>query len=198
MIVTVAVPKFAGALAFSVSVLLPLVLAGLNVAVTPFGKPVADKLTAPLNPFNLFTVIVLVTLLPRPTLKVLGAADKLKSGAGAEALTVRLTMVVCVRLPEVPVTVTVTVPTVATLLAANVNVLFPVVGFGLNPADTPLGKAEVTARPTLPLNPFAGVTVIVVFPPAPPCTIINEFGEALRLKSGTGGAALTVRLTDVV
>ena len=106
-----AVPRFAALLAFSVSVLLPLVLAGLNVAVTPFGKPVADKLTVPLNPFNLFTLIVLVTLLPRPTLKVPGAADKLKSGAGAGALTVRLTVVVCVRLPEVPVTVTVTVPT---------------------------------------------------------------------------------------
>jgi len=174
------------------------VLAGLNVAVTPFGKPVADKLTVPLNPFNLFTLIVLVTLLPRPTLKVPGAADKLKSGAGAEALTVRLTVVVCVRLPEVPVTVTVTVPTVAVLLAASVNVLLPVVGFGLNPADTPLGKAEVTARPTLSLNPFAGVTVTVVFVTAPPCTIVNEFGETLKLKSGAGGAALTVRLTDFV
>ena len=192
------VPRFAVLLAFSVSVLLPLVLAGLNMAVTPFAKPVADKLTVPLNPFNLFTLIVLVTLLPRPTLKVPGAADKLKSGAGAEALTVRLTVVVCVRLPEVPVTVTVTVPTVAVLLAASVNVLLPIVGFGLNPADTPLGNVEVTARPTLPLNPFAGVTVIVVFPPVPPCTIVNEFGEALKLKSGAGGAALMVRLTDVV
>ncbi len=68
----------------------------------------------------------------------------------------------------------------------------------MNPADTPLGKADVTARPTLPLNPFAGVTAIVVFPPTPPCTIVNEFGEVLRLKSGAGGGALTVRLTDVV
>src|SRR6202008_2838009 len=183
--------------AFSVSVLLPLVLAGLNMAVTPFAKPVADKLTVPLNPFNLFTLIVLVTLLPRPTLKVLGPADKLKSGAGAEALTVRLIVVICVRLPEVPVTVTVTVPTVGVPVAASVNVLLPVVGFGLNPADTPLGNVEVTARPTLPLNPFAGVTVIVVFPPVPPCTIVNEFGEALKLKAGACGAALVVRLTDV-
>ena len=169
-------------------------LAGLNVAVTPFGKPVADKLTAPLNPFR-FTVIVLVTLLPRPTLKSTWVRRQAEIGAGAEALTVSRRWYASDR---IPVTVRVTVPTVATLLAANVNVLFPVVGFGLNPADTPLGKAEVTARPTLPLNPFAGVTVIVVFPPTPPCTVVNEFGEALRLKSGAGGAALTVRLTDVV
>ena len=58
-------------------------------------------------------MIVLVTLCPRETFKLLGEADRLKSGVGAEALTVKLTEVVCVKLPEVPVTVTVMVPTAA-------------------------------------------------------------------------------------
>jgi hypothetical protein len=84
------------------------VMLGLNEAVTPFGKPEADRLTLPLNPFSRFTVIVLC---PRVTFKLLGEADRLKSGAGLEALTVKLTEVVCVKLPEVPATVTVTVPT---------------------------------------------------------------------------------------
>ena len=58
-------------------------------------------------------MIVLVTLCPRVTFKLLGEADRLKSGVGAEALTVKLAEVVCVKLPEVPVTVTVMVPTAA-------------------------------------------------------------------------------------
>ena len=55
-----------------------------------FGKPEADRLTLPLKPFSRFTVIVLVTLCPRVTFKLLGEADRLKSGADAEALTVKL------------------------------------------------------------------------------------------------------------
>jgi hypothetical protein len=151
----VAVPELAVLLAFSVSVLL-VALPRLNEAVTPFGKPLADRLTVPLKPFNSFMVIELVTLFPRATLKVAGEAESLKSGAGAEAFTVKLTEVVCVKLPEVPVTVTVTVPSAAVLLAASVKTLLPVVGFGLKPADTPLGNAEVTDKPTLPANPFNG------------------------------------------
>jgi len=197
LIVTVTVPGLAVLLAVSVSVLVLVVLLGLNVAVTPFGKPEADRLTVPLKPFSWFTVMVLVTLCPRATFKLLGEADSLKSGAGEEALTVKLTEVVCVRLPEVPVMVTVTVPTAAVLLAVSVKVLLPVVGFGLKPADTPLGKTEVTDKPTLAENPFAGFTVIVVFPPAPPCAIAKLAGEADKLKSGAGTAAFTVRLTEV-
>lgn len=90
MIVTVNVPRLSDMLALNVSVLVPVVLAGLKEAVTPFGKPEADKLTELLKPFSAFTVIVLVTVLPRPTLNVFGAAERLKSGAGAKAFTVSL------------------------------------------------------------------------------------------------------------
>jgi hypothetical protein len=49
--VTVAFPKVAELLAVSVSVLVEVVLAGLNEAVTPLGNPEADRLTALVNPF---------------------------------------------------------------------------------------------------------------------------------------------------
>ena len=94
-----------------------------------------------------------------------------------------------------------TVPVAAELLAVSVNVLLPVVGFGLNDAVTPLGKAEVTDKPTLPLKPFTGLTVIVLLPPAPPCTIVTVVGEAESEKSGAGaepGHAFTRLATLIV
>jgi len=56
--VTLKVPVTA-ALALSCSVLLLVVLAGLNDAVTPLGRPEADKLTLPLKPLSWLKVIVL-------------------------------------------------------------------------------------------------------------------------------------------
>jgi hypothetical protein len=78
-------------------------------------------------------------------------------------LTVNATDVVAVRLPEVPVIVTVEVPTVAELLAFSVSTLDPVVGLVPNDAVTPVGKPEA-ARVTLPVNPPASATVIVSVP----------------------------------
>jgi hypothetical protein len=62
VIVIVKVPSVAVLLAVSVRVLVPVVLLGLNAAVTPLGKPVAERLTLPLNPFSGVTVMVLVPL----------------------------------------------------------------------------------------------------------------------------------------
>ena len=62
--VTVVVPVVAVVLAVSVNVLVPVVLEGLKLAVTPLGKPEADKLTEPVKPFVGVTVMVLVPLLP--------------------------------------------------------------------------------------------------------------------------------------
>ena len=82
------------------------------------------------------------------------------------AFTVRLTVVVWLRLPEVPVMVTVLVPDVAVLLAVSVRVLVLVVVAGLNEAVTPAGRPEA-ARLTLPVNPFSGSTVMVLVALAP-------------------------------
>jgi hypothetical protein len=192
--VTVAVPVVAVLLAVSVKVLLVVVLPGLKLAVTPEGKPEADRLTLPLKPFTGLTVMVLVPLPPCVTVTLVGEADRPKSGV-ATAFTVRVTVVLWLKLPDVPVIVTVAVPVVAVPLAVSVKVLLPVVLAGLKLAVTPEGKPEAD-RLTLPLKPFTGLTVMVLVP-LPPWVTETLVGEADRLKSGVG-AAFTVRVTVVV
>ena len=79
------------------------------------------------------------------------------------AFTVRLSVVVFVKVPEVPVMVTLAVPIVAVGLAVSVSVLVEVVGFGLNDAVTPVGN-PVAVNVTLPLKPLAGVMVTALVP----------------------------------
>ena len=100
------------------------------------------------------------------------------------ANTVSATVVEFAKVPHVPVTVTVAGPVIATLLAISVNVLEPVVGFGLYKAVTPLGKPE-TDKVTLLLKPFCGATVIAVMP-LPPCGIPKLLGDAESVKFGPG------------
>ena len=71
--VTVVRPTVAVLAAVSVSVLVPVVLAGLNDAVTPAGRPLADRFTDPLKLLRSVTVTVLLPLVPATTLK--GVAD---------------------------------------------------------------------------------------------------------------------------
>ena len=82
--------------------------------------------------------------------------------ANLAALTVRLMFVDEVRLPEVPVMVTIAFPGVAVLLVTSVNVLFPVEGLGEKDAVTPLGSPD-TAKFTLPLNPHSWFTTMFAF-----------------------------------
>lgn len=71
------------------------------------------------------------------------------------AFTVSCNVVVCVRLPDTPVMVTVEVPVAAVALAVKVRVLVEEVGLGLIVFVMPLGRVEVL-RVTLPLKPFSG------------------------------------------
>ena len=73
--------------------------------------------------------------------------------ANVDALTVTAIVVVEVRLPEVPVIVTVAGPGVAAALAVSVNMLLPVAGFGVKDAVTPLGRPDA-AKVTPPLKPY--------------------------------------------
>jgi hypothetical protein len=73
---TATVPVVAVLLAVSVSVLVLAVLLGLNDAVTPLGRPDADRLTLPLKPFCGLTVMVLVPLAPCRIAKLFGDADR--------------------------------------------------------------------------------------------------------------------------
>jgi hypothetical protein len=74
--VMVTVPVVAVLLAVSVKVLVFVVLPGLKEAVTPLGKPDADKLTLPLKPFCGVTVIVLPPLAPCAIVTLLGDAER--------------------------------------------------------------------------------------------------------------------------
>ena len=142
MTVTVAAPVVAVVEAASVStVLVPVVVVvpGLNVAVTPPGKPLALNATVLENPPEREIVTVLVPLAPRLTVKLVGLRESEKSGP----LTVRLMVVVCVSVAPVPVNVTAAAPSVAVVEAASVTTeLVPVVVVvaGLKLAVTPAGK----------------------------------------------------------
>jgi hypothetical protein len=70
-------------LAVSVNVLELVVPPGLNEAVTPLGRPDADKLTLPLKPFCGVTVMVLAPLVPCTIVKLLGEVEREKVGCGA-------------------------------------------------------------------------------------------------------------------
>src|SRR6202034_74308 len=104
----------------------------------------------------------------------------------------RLIVAVWVKLPEVPVTVTVAVPAVTELPAAIVRVLAPVVLAGLKDAVTPLGRPDA-ARLTLPLKPLWGPTVSVLTTLFP-WTTLRLLGDAERLKFGTVITRLIVAL----
>jgi len=65
--VTVAGPTVAVLDAVSVKVLVLVVLAGLKDAVTPAGRPLADKLAAPVNPPMSVRATVLMPLAPWTT-----------------------------------------------------------------------------------------------------------------------------------
>src|SRR5690348_571906 len=102
-----------------------------------------------------------------------GEAEGGRSGGGV-GLTVREITVVLCKLPEAPVMMRVAVPVVAELPAVRVRVLPLVAGLGVKLAVTPLGKPEADSV-TLPLNPFCGVTVMLLVP-LPPCTRIKLAG----------------------
>jgi hypothetical protein len=170
-------PVAAVLLADKVSVLLVVVLAGLNDAVTPLGNPLAERATLPVKPFIAAMETVVAPLAPCTTLSVAGDTEMPKFAA---AVTVSVTVVVCERLPEVPVMVIVDDPVAAVLLADRVSVLVPVVLAGLNDAVTPLGS-PLAERATLPVKPFVGATVMVVVLLLP-CTIERLVGDAERLK----------------
>ena len=81
-------------------------------------------------------------------------------------MTVSATVVVCVRLPDVPVMVTVARPTVAALEAVSVNVLVLVALAGLKDAVTPAGR-PLAERATDPVKLLKPVTEIVLVPALP-------------------------------
>jgi len=177
LIVTVKVPIAAVVLAVRVRVLELAVLAGLKDTLTPLGRPEADKLTVPPNPLSGLTLIVLVPLFPWATVKLFGEALTVKLPAG---LTVRVSVVWCVKLPDVPVIVILALPIAAAAEAVSVKVLVLVAALGLKEAVTPPGKPEAD-RPTVLPNPFCDV-IVMVLEALVPCVRVKLAGDAESVK----------------
>jgi hypothetical protein len=181
--VTFTVPVVAELEAAKVKVLLvPVVEAGLKVAVTPLGNPVALKATLLANPPVRLIVIVLAPLPPLGAVKLAGLAESVKSGV-AGALTVRINVVERVSPPPEPLMVTLVIPVAAVLDAARVSELLPPgAEVGLNVAVTPLGN-PLALKATAPVKPPVRVIVIVLAPLAPRFMVRFE-GDADNEKSG--------------
>lgn len=112
---------------------------GLKLMLRPLPPPDADKLIAELKPPETDVVIVELPELPGLTLMDVGEALMVK--LGFVPVTIKLTVVVSVVLPEVPVTVMGYVP--VTVDAATVIVIVevpaPVIEAGLKLTVTPVG-----------------------------------------------------------
>jgi hypothetical protein len=188
---TLPVPVVAVPPAVSVRVLMPVAGFGLKDAVTPLGRPDAEKFTLPVKPFCGATEIVVPPLVPCMMDRLLGFAERVKFGGGTKALIVRMSVVGIERLPDVPVIVMPVLPTVAVELAVSFSVLVAVAGFGVNEAVTPLGRPDAE-KLTLPLKPFWGAIVSVLVPLLP-CTMAKLLGDTESEKFAGGATALTVR-----
>src|ERR1700676_4596836 len=123
-------------------------------------------------------VILLVPLWARAIIKLCGVAVTVKFPSG---FTIRVIVVVALRLPDTPVIVTVAVPYFAVLLAVKVSMLDEVTGFPPKDAVTPWGRPEAD-KATFPENPFTGVMLIVLVPLPTPCTMVTAPGAAERVK----------------
>jgi len=110
--------------------------------------------------------------------------------------TVNDTVVLCVRVPSVPVIVIVAVPVVVLLVVLMVSVDDPeppLMEAGLKFAVAPEGR-PVALSVTVPAYPLAGLTVavyVVLFPAVTVC----EAGDADSEKSAGGSGACTVKVT---
>jgi hypothetical protein len=107
--------------------------------------------------------------------RLAGLSERLNDGLAVPVI-VRLIVVLCVKLPDVPVMVRVVVPGDAATLAVRVRVLVLVAGLGVNAAVTPVGRPDAE-RVTLPLKPFDVVMAMVLVPLAP-CAMFNALGVA--------------------
>ena len=157
-------------------------LVGVRLHVRPAGVEAdTDRFTVPVNPFSAVRVIVEVPEAPASIwVGVTAPAEMLKSACG-----VKVTGTVRVRVPLVPLTVTMKV-TVHDPPAVSVAV------FGVGRVTVagdmvlvqPAGGVEVIVRAILPVNPFKAFTVIVEVE-VPGGEKLTVEGLAVKLKSTT-------------
>jgi len=169
---------------------------GLSVAVAPAGVPLTVRLIVSAVPLVRAVEIVDVPLAPCANERLAGLALIEKSFGGGGAVTVSVTVVECVALGAVPVTVSVYVPAVA-VPAPTVSVELPpaVTEVGLTVAVAPAG-VPLTVRLIVSAVPLVRAVEIVDVPLAP-CATERLAGLALIEKSFGGGGAVTVSVTVV-
>jgi hypothetical protein len=155
----------------------PVTLVGVRVQDRPVaGETAAVRLTTPANPLTAVTVIVEVPAVPTVVVTVVGLAAIVKSW------TTKDTVAVWVRLPLVPVTVTVYVCAVAEEHESVEVWLAPrTMLAGVRVHVRPVGETE-DVRATVPVNPLTGATVIVDVPAAFALTV-TLVGLAVTVKS---------------
>ncbi len=166
-----------------VDVPVPVTDVGLKVAVTPVGRVLVEKATAESNPPATVLVMVEVTELPLTTPTEVGEALSLKVSPAGK-VTVRETVVVCTRLPLVPVTVIAYVPVamVEGTVKVRIELPAPVMGLTLKAAVTPVGMPD--AVKVIAESKLFTTALVIVDVPLLPCTTETEVGEAERLKLG--------------
>jgi hypothetical protein len=93
-----------------------------GLEVTPVGNPDRDKFTLPVKPFSALAITEADWPAP-PAVKarLAGVTVSEKSDAGAAAVIVRAIVAVCVRAPDVPVSIIVVVPAAAFAPAVSVR-----------------------------------------------------------------------------
>ena len=162
--------------------LVVLVLGALRTAITPLGRRDTVRATLAARPTGVPTVIMLATLAP-PTksLGLVTEADKLKRGVGTT--TVRLVDPVTVGL--VPVTMMGYTPGTVEAVGFKVSWLVVFVVAALNAPVMPAGSPE-TARDTLLLKLFWGITLSVEATFVPPTKAVRLVTDEARLKKGVG------------
>lgn len=161
------------------------VVVGLKVAVTPAGSPVAVSATLTTAPFALVTSIVLLSLAPPArSVNALTEEETLKPDAGMA----KMIVVVLVRDPDVPLTITVYVPGRTEESGVNVSALLHGVLGYLKIAVTPLGSPETTKFTAL-LKPFESVMLTDVLALDPPTRRVSALAAEERVKPGTAGTA---------
>jgi hypothetical protein len=114
------------------------------------------------------------------------ARPDLSAAREVVALTAKLMVTDCVRLPDVPVIVIEDNPAVASLADTNTSLLVLVVLPGSNDAVTPVGSRDARSV-TLPSKPPEGLTVIVLvaFSPCLRYTVLGDASsEKLSARSG--------------
>lgn len=161
-----------------------------SVAKIILDETVSDSVTVPLNPLTLVSVTVEVAEEPCVIVRLVGAAEMVKSG-GAVWETLKKTITECVRLPLVPVTVMFPeLPAGPPIMFRDANPLPPGVRLTLegvidHTVHAGVGQRGegVVCKLTVPLNPLRLINVIDELP-LPPDDTTTVVGFAEIEKSG--------------